>query len=51
MIAKCPKQVYFNEKINYACDNSENDSDCEIYAYMARIASNDEWKHYAMTEN
>ena len=35
MIAKCPKQECFIEKGNYACDNGKNDSDCEIYAYMA----------------
>ena len=35
MIAKCPKQVYFNEKSNYACKNGENNSDCEIYASVA----------------
>ena len=35
MITKCPKQVCFNEKGNYACDDGENDSDCEIYTYMA----------------
>ena len=39
-IAKCPKQVCLNEKVNYACDNGENDSDCEIYAYMAQMSSN-----------
>ena len=44
MIAKCPKQVCFNEKGNYACDNGENNSDCKIYAYMARISSNDKFK-------
>ena len=44
MIAKYPKQICFNEKGKYACDNGENDSDCEIYAYMARMSSNDEWK-------
>ena len=35
MIAKCPKQVCFHEKGNRACDNRENNSDCEIYASMA----------------
>ena len=30
MITKCLKQVCFNEKGNYACDNGKNDSDCEI---------------------
>ena len=50
MIEKCPKQVCFNEKVNYACDNGENDSDCDIYAYMARMSSNDEWKNHGKTE-
>ena len=45
MIVKCPKQVCFNEKGNYACDNGENDSDCEIYAYMARMSSNNQWEN------
>ena len=51
MIANFPKQVCFNEKGNYACDNGENDSDCEIYAYMERMSSNDEWKNNGKTEN
>ena len=51
MIAKFPKQVYFNEKGNYACDNIKNNSDCEIYASMARMSSNDEWKNNGNTEN
>ena len=51
MIAKCPNQVCFNEEGNYACDNSENDSDCRIYASMARMSSNDEWKNHGKTEN
>ena len=51
MIAKFPKQVCFNEKRNYACDNGENDSDCETYAYMARMSSNDEWKIHGKTIN
>ena len=52
MIAKCPKptkyngkrqrQVCFNEKGNRACDNIENSNDHKIYAYMARMSSNDE---------
>ena len=41
MIAKFPKQVCFNEKGNYAYDNGENNSDCEIYASMAQMSSND----------
>ena len=51
MIAKCPKQVCLNEKGNRACKNGENNSDCEIYAYMARMSSNDEWKNHGKTEN
>ena len=50
MIAKCPKQVCFNKKGNYACDNRENNSDCEIYASMARMSSNKEWKNHGKTE-
>ena len=44
MIAKCPKtpkdnekrrnQVRFNEKVNRACDNGEDNDDYKIYAYM-----------------
>ena len=41
MIAKCPKQVCFNEKGNRACDIGENKSDCKIYASMAQMSSND----------
>ena len=54
MVAKFPKppkynekrwrQVCFNKKINRACDNGENNSDHKIYAYMARMSSNDERK-------
>ena len=51
MIAECPKQVCFNEIVNRACDNGKNNSDCEIYASMARMSSNDEWKNYGKTEN
>ena len=51
MIAKFPKQVSFNEKYNYALDNGKNNSDCMIYASMARMSSNDEWKIYCKTEN
>ena len=50
MIAKCPKQVCFNEKGDYACNNSENDGDCQIYAYMAQMSRNDEWKNHGKTE-
>ena len=42
MIAKCLKQVCFNEKGNHACNNGENNSDWKIYASMARMSSNDE---------
>ena len=52
MITKCPmppkdnekrrKQVSFNEKGNRACDNSKNNDDHKIYAYMERMSSNDE---------
>ena len=51
MIGKCPKQVCFNEKGNYACDNSENDSDCKTYAYMAQMSSNHKWKIHGKTKN
>ena len=54
MIAKCPKppkdnekrrrQVLFNEKNNCACDNGKNSDDHKVYAYMARMSSNDERK-------
>ena len=40
----------FNEKVNRACNNSENNSDCEIYASMAQMYSNDEWKNHCKTE-
>ena len=52
MIAKClkppkdnekrRKQVRFNEKGNHECQNGENDDDHKIYAYMARMSSDDE---------
>ena len=52
MIAKFPKppkdnekqrrQVRFNEKVNCACDNNENNDDYKIYASMARMSSNDD---------
>ena len=51
MIAKCPKQVCFNEKGNRACDNGENNSDCHIYESMAQMCSKDEWKNHGKTEN
>ena len=54
MIAKCPKppkdnkkrrkQVRFNEEGNHACDNGKNNDDHKIYAYMARMSSDDERK-------
>ena len=54
MIAKCPKppkdnqkrrkQVHFNEKVNRACDNGEDNDDHKIKAYMARMSSDDERK-------
>ena len=50
MIAKCPKpskdndkrlnQVHFNEKVDRARDNSENNEDRKIYASMIRMSSN-----------
>ena len=52
MIAKCPKplkdnekrrrQVSFNEKVNRACNNDENNDDHKIYASTERMYSNDE---------
>ena len=52
MIAKCPKppkdnekqrkQVCFNEKGNRACENGEDKDEHKIYAYMARMSSDDE---------
>ena len=51
MISKCPKQVCFNEKGNYACNNGENNSDREIYASMTQISSRDECKNNGKTEN
>ena len=54
MIAKCPKppkdnekrlkQVRFNEKGNFACDNGKDNNDHKIYAYMAQISSDGELK-------
>ena len=35
-------QVLFNEKVNRACDNCENNDDHKIYTSMARMSSNDE---------
>ena len=51
MIAKCPKQVCFNENFNYACDNGESNSDCKIYASTAQMSSNDKYKNHVKTEN
>ena len=36
------KQISFNEKVNYACDNGKNNSNQNIYASTARMSSNDE---------
>ena len=36
------KKVFFNEKGNRACDNSENNSNQKIYVSMARMYSNEE---------
>ena len=54
MIAKCHKpqkdnekrrkQVPFNEKVNRACDNGEDNYDHKIYASMARRSSDGELK-------
>ena len=30
---------------------AEKNSDCKIYASMAPISSNDEWKNHGKTEN
>ena len=51
MLIECPKQACFNEKGNYAWNNGKNNSDCEIYASMARISSNDKCKNNGKTEN
>ena len=50
MITKCPKQVCSNIKCNYECDKGENDSDCKIYAYLARMSRNDKWENNGKTE-
>ena len=54
MIAKCPnppkdnekqrRQVSFNEKVNRAQDNGENNNDHKIYTSMARMSSDDKRK-------
>ena len=51
MIAKFPKppkdskkrrkSVRFNEKGNRACDNSDDYDELKVYAYMARMSSDD----------
>ena len=51
MIAEFPKQVCFIEKGDFACNISENNSDCRIYASMARMSSNEKWKIRGKTEN
>ena len=50
MIAKCPKQACYNKKGNCACDNGKNNSDFKIYASMARMSRNDEWKNHGKTK-
>ena len=37
------KKIRFNEKGNHECNNSKNNSDQNIYVYMARMSSNDEF--------
>ena len=54
MIAKCPKPPKYSEKrrksekskekVNRACDNSDDDNDHKIYTYMARMSSDDKRK-------
>ena len=54
MLLKCPKspkdnekrrkQVTFNEKVNRACNNGEDNNDHKIYASMARMSSDGERK-------
>ena len=39
---KWRKQVRLDEKGNCARENSKNNSDQKIYAYMARMSNNDE---------
>ena len=41
-IEKRRKKVCLDEKVNRACDNGKNNSDQKIYAYLARMSSNDE---------
>ena len=37
------KQVRFNEKVNCACNNGNNNSEQKIYASMARMSGNDKF--------
>ena len=51
LIAKCPKPPKdsdkrrksnkFKEKVNRACDNSDDENDHKVYASMARMSNND----------
>ena len=45
------KASILNEKGDYACNNGKNNSDCEIYASIIRMSSDDKWKNYGKTEN
>ena len=40
---KQQNKVHYNEKSNRVCDNGKNNSDRNIYAYMARMSENDEF--------
>ena len=61
MIAKCPnlpkdnekrqKQVHFNERVNRACDNGEDNDDHKIYVSMAQLSSDDERKSVKYSDN
>ena len=44
-------KYFYIEKGNCACDNGKNNSDCKIYASMARMSRNYEWKNNGKTEN
>ena len=50
-ISKFTKQICFNEKSNRACNNGEKNRHCKIYASIARMSSNDEWKNHGKTKN
>ena len=39
------------KEVNYSCNNGKNDSDCEIYASIARMSSSGVWKNHGKTEN